>query len=94
MRQIVLALVALGLGALAALLAAGVPPAGAQTRPYCLQGRQTSGMLDCTYHSWEQCRASIIGGGDSCMENPALLWEQRERARARPPAKRQTREPR
>ena len=65
-------------------LAAGVQPGSADPRPYCLQGSSGSpggGMLDCSYQTWEQCRASISGGRDYCMVNPALAWRAQQHPR-------------
>jgi hypothetical protein len=86
-----------GLGIVAAMLTAGMQPSRADPRPYCLQagkGGPGGGIPDCTYHTWEQCRASVGGGGDSCSENPALLWRARERGQVRtqPAPRRQSRE--
>jgi uncharacterized protein DUF3551 len=58
-----------------------------EPRPYCFQGgRGTSGgLLDCSYHTWEQCRAMVTGGGEGCSINPELGWRARERAGSKAP---------
>ena len=33
-------------------------------------GNRSSGMADCSYNTWEQCRASASGLGRYCTENP------------------------
>jgi hypothetical protein len=85
-----------GLGVVATVLTAGVQPSSADPRPYCLQGRGApgGGLPDCSYHTWEQCRASVGGGSDSCFENPELLWRARGQGQVRtqPAPRRQSRE--
>jgi hypothetical protein len=73
----------LGLGMVAATVTAvALPASAAEPRPYCLTGKSTGGMLDCSYYTWEQCRASITGGADGCTENPELAWRALERGAA------------
>jgi Protein of unknown function (DUF3551) len=54
---------------------------------YCtMGGGGRSGMADCSYNTWEQCRASASGLGRYCTENP--FWKpegsgSKERARHR-----------
>jgi Protein of unknown function (DUF3551) len=84
-----------GVGVVAAMLTAGVQPSSADPRPYCLQGGKGAsggGLPDCTYHTWEQCRAAVGGGADACYENPALAWRARERGYVQPAPRRQSRE--
>jgi hypothetical protein len=72
---------------LATAAVAWIGPSEAQSaRPYCLQGGRggTGGMLDCSYHTWEQCLASIGGGGDSCSINPDYRGRLPDPARAQP----------
>jgi hypothetical protein len=82
-----------GMGLIVAALIASAPQSFADPRPFCLSGnRSNGGMPDCTYHTWEQCRASIGGGSDGCYENPMLLWKAREQGRVKQPPRRHTRE--
>ena len=59
-----------------AVLAPGVPSSDAQesffSKRYCTfgGGRDSSGAPDCSYNTWEQCRASASGVGRYCGENP------------------------
>ena len=63
----------IGLAALIAALAAGVQSGSAQHNSrYCTDGGgdNSSGMPDCSYSTWEQCRASASGLSRYCTENP------------------------
>jgi len=57
-----------------AVLAFGVPSSNAQffSKRYCTfgGGEQSSGQPDCSYNTWEQCRASASGLARFCGENP------------------------
>jgi Protein of unknown function (DUF3551) len=58
-----------------------------EPRPWCLQagrGGPGGGLLDCTYHTLQQCRAAMGGGTDGCTQNPALAWDRIEGKRSRP----------
>jgi hypothetical protein len=46
-----------------ALIAASANAQG--TKPFCLQ-KGTSGTMDCSYDTMEQCRKSMTGATDSC----------------------------
>jgi len=35
---------------------------------YCLSPGGKSGILNCSYNTWEQCRASVVGA-QHCSEN-------------------------
>ena len=67
MRNVVLAL--LGAGGLAMV---GATPAEAVGTRYafCLQGDQHPGLSNCTFTSYEQCRATASGRFLYCIENP------------------------
>ena len=58
-----------------AVLALGVPSSDAQTffnKRYCVfggGGLVNGGTEDCSYNTWEQCRATASSGG-FCGENP------------------------
>ncbi len=77
MRPALIALVAVLAG-----LAAGAGSASAQfNNRYCSEGGddQSSGDMDCSFYTMEQCRATARGIGRSCIENPQLQWQARER---------------
>ncbi len=53
---------------------------------YCLETSLGSGdsggggtIIQCNYETLSQCYASRVGHGDSCMLNPVLAFEQRNR---------------
>ena len=65
----------IGLATLVAILAASAPSGHAQesffNKRYCtMGGRGGSGVPDCSYNTWEQCRASASGLARYCGENP------------------------
>ena len=66
-----------------AVLAPGVPSSDAQesffSKRYCTfgGGRESSGASDCSYNTWEQCRASASGLGRYCGENPDYVEPKR-----------------
>jgi hypothetical protein len=66
MRNVVLALLA------ASGLAVGAVPAEAVgTRyPFCLQGKDSPALSNCTYTSYQQCQATASGQFLYCIENP------------------------
>jgi hypothetical protein len=72
----------IGLAIATLLLPASIEMASAQQpRPWCLQagrGGPGGGLLDCTYHTLQQCLATVGGGTDACMANPALGWDRIE----------------
>jgi len=81
-----------GLVTLLAALTANAPSGHAQesffNKRYCTMGGSDmgSGMADCSYNTWEQCRASASGLSRYCSENP--FWKpegsgSKERARHR-----------
>jgi uncharacterized protein DUF3551 len=55
----------------AAALALGADPVAAQARPWCLF--QSGPPTRCTFHTLEQCRASIVAGTDHCGPNPGYV---------------------
>ncbi len=65
-------LIVIGLLTFAAVLAAAIEPSSAQfNNRFCAQGgRGGSGEPDCSYNTWEQCRAAASGTGRYCTENP------------------------
>jgi hypothetical protein len=38
-----------------------------------IHGGRSGAIPDCSYHTLAQCRASIVGGGSYCTENPS--WQ-------------------
>jgi hypothetical protein len=65
----------IGLLALAgATLVASPQPASAQfsffNKRFCAQGYGFGRTPDCSYNTWEQCRAAASGNGAYCTENP------------------------
>jgi len=79
------------LAILAPLVALGVEPAGAATRPWCLKtGAEgpTGGLNACSYYTLEQCRMAIGGGGDQCFRNPDLAWDRLEGRGGKQPPRR------
>jgi hypothetical protein len=70
----------IGITAVTLLASIDVPPASAQfSRRFCSQGGadESSGEMDCSFNTWEQCRAAASGLGRYCIENPELLWRER-----------------
>jgi Protein of unknown function (DUF3551) len=81
-------MISMGLAAITLLQLVGVEPASAEPRPWCLvpgRGGPGGGIPDCSYHSLQQCMASVGGGADRCSENPALAWDRLEGKRAPQP---------
>lgn len=79
----------LGMGLMAAALGASVQPGEAAQRQFCLSGNKANGgMPECTFYTWEQCRASVAGS-DSCFVNPWYAADQQQ-GRTRPSQRRQT----
>ena len=66
----------MGLASAFAVLALGVPSSDAQSffnKRYCVfsgGGLPSGGSEDCSYNTWEQCRASASGLARYCGENP------------------------
>jgi hypothetical protein len=74
MRVLMIALAGfMALAADVAVDSASAAPRG--PRPWCI--RHGGGMMDCTYYTFEQCRASASGVGGFCTPNPALQWQGR-----------------
>jgi hypothetical protein len=67
MRNIALLLLAAG-----GLAMVGATPAEAVgTRyPFCIQGDEYPGLSNCTFTSYEQCKATASGRYLSCIANP------------------------
>ena len=79
MRIIVIGLVAVLVSATAAA-AADVGRSGGLYRPigppeWCNQGNyMTGGVMECSYHTLQQCLASQSGVGGTCIPNPWYEW--------------------
>jgi Protein of unknown function (DUF3551) len=67
----------IGLGALAAIMAADITVASAQNRPWCLRSG-FSGPGWCGFDTFAQCQASASGQGGSCIENNMLAWQRQK----------------
>lgn len=65
MKTIILA-TALAIGTLVGTGA----PAAAQDYAYCLQGRQAGYPGDCSFKSFQQCKAAASGTEATCGRNP------------------------
>jgi len=70
MRKAILAgLAASGLAALGA-----APAEAVGTRyPFCIQGDEYPGLSNCTFTSYEQCRATASGRFLTCIANPFFV---------------------
>ena len=70
----------LALAVVLAALAADVRSGSAQfNNRFCSEGggQNSSGDLDCSFSTREQCVATARGLNKSCIENPSLQWQQR-----------------
>jgi hypothetical protein len=78
----------LGFAALVAVVASQGTTASAQESffndRYCAigGGGRGSGIADCAYNTWEQCRESASGLGKYCSENP--FWQPKTTGEAAP----------
>jgi hypothetical protein len=61
--------------AIAALTARAQSGSAQHVSRYCTDGGgdNSSGLPDCSYNTWEQCRASASGLGRYCTENPDYI---------------------
>jgi len=60
----------LALATSAAIVAAGLTPAGAQNYPYCIQGDDFAGGAgECSFSSYAQCQATASGRTAHCEPN-------------------------
>lgn len=67
MRNLILALLAVGGIAMAGVVPAEAVGAG---YPFCLQGNDAPGLSNCSFTSYEQCQATASGRFLSCIQNP------------------------
>ncbi|HWW50053.1 MAG TPA: DUF3551 domain-containing protein [Xanthobacteraceae bacterium] len=91
MRQIMFALAVVG-GVSAVATMANVSPAEARDFPYCLQGDGYGIPGDCSYDTYEQCRASASGRRAYCDINPRYAFSHRNDAYGRQVPPRRTRQ--
>jgi hypothetical protein len=73
MRSIIL--ISFVIGGLAVIGAA--PAEAVSTCPYCMQGRSSPGLSNCTFASLAQCRATASGRGMTCVANPSYKGSRR-----------------
>lgn len=72
MRAVVLILLAL------ATYASKPSPAKAEILyPWCMTTDNGDGALNCSYETFEQCRASLVGSGGNCFTN---IWYAQQHA--------------
>jgi hypothetical protein len=83
-----LALIGLAAVVMTATLAAPVAQAQESffNKRYCSMGggNRGSGLADCGYNTWEQCRESASGLGRYCTENPNWRPETTGRGERKP----------
>ena len=65
MRMMLIALVAL----VAALVGDVRPSAAREWYPWCAQYADIRAITECSFTSFEQCRATVSGIGGSCVQN-------------------------
>ncbi len=82
----------LAIAVMTAALAASATPGAAAERAYCLNGKATGGVADCSYTSMAQCLASVGGGADGCYPNPFYNGRAYEPGRGRKGARRHRRD--
>jgi len=65
----------------AAVILPGIQPANAFFRGYneafCAQ--MGDGLEDCSYYTWQQCRAAASGTGNFCYANPRYIPQERRK---------------
>ena len=71
MRVLLLALAAAG-----AAFTLPSSPAQAREYPFCIQSRDTAGHGDCSYATYEDCRAAVSGRRGGCYINPWVAYEE------------------
>jgi len=74
MRKVMM--MAAGLVGVALVSGGGATPAsaGGYDYPWCVQGRGIGYPGDCSYHTFEQCRASASGRSAGCGINPRVAF--------------------
>jgi Protein of unknown function (DUF3551) len=56
-------------GALVALVGDPRPGAAREWYPWCAQTADQRAIVDCSFTTFEQCRATLSGIGGSCVQN-------------------------
>jgi hypothetical protein len=67
------------------ILSASSAPSMARDYPWCM--REQAGSPNCSFDTLQQCQATISGLIATCVQNPAMLFNQQ--TQQRPPAVRQ-----
>ena len=82
---------AIGTGAVLALILAALPASAFFFDPdrvrgsWCLHHSDLSGMIECSFYSYQQCMETRLGVGGYCQPNPARAFA------AEPPGPNRTR---
>lgn len=71
MRNLMLALAVLGTG----FAVQSVPAQAGGNYPFCLQGRDTTGIGDCSYPTYQACLATASGIFAGCYQNPYYAYD-------------------
>jgi hypothetical protein len=71
------------LAATAVLLLAGTAPGFARDYPWCARTSANGFNGDCSYTSFQQCRATVSGQAGECRINPLFAFGQQTRRRYR-----------
>ncbi len=81
MRKVMMT--AAGLVGIALVSGGGATPAAAgYDYPWCVQGRGVGYPGDCSYQTFEQCRASASGRAAGCGVNPRVAFDPARRGPA------------
>ena len=75
-RQILIAVITVTVGWAVLWPAA---PAHSQYAPWCMQYLNSSGVRECGFYSYSQCREAASGIGGNCFENPDYRPGNRDR---------------
>lgn len=67
----------------ALFIAASGTPSMAREYAFCARTPLTSGNPECSYATYDQCRARINGIGGDCIRNPVLAYDQYQGGRGR-----------
>ena len=54
-------------------------PARSQWAPWCIQYLDRTGVRECMFHSYQQCREAASGVGGNCFQNPGYRPGTRDR---------------
>jgi hypothetical protein len=53
--------------------------------PFCIQGDRYPGLSNCSYETYQQCRATAEGIGQDCIANPFYAGDSDPRSYLRTP---------